>query len=402
MNLAEQIPLLQTLPPQVREVVLRLILFVVALLIIIVLRRALTWLILRPLQILTKRTQSQFDDLLVEALIGPTRYVVIALGISLTITLLDFGPAIAQFANLLARSLFIIALFYALYKVFAIISMTPNTFLRFTSLTVSERLLPFVRTFVRVIIIIVAVAILLQEWGFEVSGLVASVGIVGLAFSLAAQDTVSNLFGFTAIVGDRPFDVGDFIVVGGVSGVVEKVGVRSTRIRQLDQSLVSMPNSALANATLLNWSRLVKRRLNMTLGLTYATTPDQMRAFLERVRQMLRERERVDADSVIVHFVNFGDSALEIMIICFIHIADWGAFQAEREAINLAIMDIANDVGVSVAFPSRSLYIESWPSADSQQEGVWTDLRHRRPSAPPASPTSLISPQPDGETDGRT
>ncbi len=400
MNLTEYI---QSLPPEIREVVLRLVLFVVALLLIFILRRALTWLILRPLQIITKRTPSEFDDLLVEALIGPMRYVVMALGINLSVTLLNFGPAITQFANLLARSLFIVALFYALYKVFAIISTTPNTFLRFTRVTVSERLLPFVRTFIRVIIVVVAVAILLQEWGFEVSGLVASVGIVGLAFSLAAQDTVSNLFGFTAIVGDRPFDVGDFIVVNNVSGVVEKVGVRSTRIRQLDQSLVSMPNSALANATLLNWSRLAKRRLNMTIGITYATTPDQMRAFLERIRQMLRERERVDADSIIVHFVNFGDSALEIMVICFIHITDWGAFQAEREAINLAIMDIADDIGVSMAFPSRSLYIESWPNANSQQEGVWPTPRRHRSSAPPANtPPSLTSSQPDGETDGRS
>src|SRR5262249_35855949 len=121
----------------------------------------------------------------------------------------------------------------------------------------------------KLLFIVLAVLVIVQEWGYDPSGLIAGLGIGGLAISLAAQDTVKNLFGFTTIVGDQPFTVGDFIKTADVEGTVEHVGVRSTRIRRQDQAYVTVPNSVLANSAILNWSRLSKRWIDMTLRITY-------------------------------------------------------------------------------------------------------------------------------------
>ena len=130
---------------------------------------------------------------------------------------------------------------------------------------------------------------ILQELSFDVAALIASLGVVGLGISLASQDTVSNMFGFAAIVSDNPFKVGDYIKTPAVTGVVESVGVRSTRVRQLDQALVTVPNNLLTNAVVLNWARLEKRRLDVTLNFTYSTSADQMRAVVAGIRELLEK-----------------------------------------------------------------------------------------------------------------
>src|SRR3982751_4471798 len=124
----------------------------------------------------------------------------------------------------------------------------------------------------KTILMALALVIIIQEWGYDVSGLVAGLGLGGLAFSLAAKDTVENLFGFTTIVSDQPFVVGEFIKSNDIEGTVEHVGIRSTRIRQQDQSYVIVPNSKLASAPILNWSRLNKRWYNTTLRVSYNAT----------------------------------------------------------------------------------------------------------------------------------
>lgn len=359
------IAVLNQLPPEIREIVLRVLLFLFAVIVIWALRHLLTWILIRPMRILAKRTKMEFDDLLIEVLIGPMRYLVIALGITITVNVMDFGPAITSFAELLTRTFFIVAAFYAIYKIFTIISITPVSLVRFTGFTIEERLLPFLRTIIRIMIVVIALLIILREWGFDISGLVASVGIIGLAISLAAQDTVANFFGFTTIVGDRPFNVGDFIKTGDTSGIVEHVGMRSTRLRQLDQALVTVPNNKLANAAVLNWTQLKKRRMSATLQLTYSTTSAQMRVLLTHLRDLLNARPLVEASSVRVFFIGFGDHALEVLVIADIFLPDWAAFTAEKELINLEIMELVEKLGLQFAFPTQTLHIESWPKARS-------------------------------------
>ncbi len=237
-------------------------------------------------------------------------------------------------------------------------SLHPAMLKQVTGLTIPERLLPFLNSVVKYLIIALGAIFVLQELNFDVAALIASLGVVGIGISLASKDTVSNLFGFAAIVTDDPFKVGDFIKTPNVSGIVETVGVRSTRVRQLDQALVTVPNNLLTNAVVLNWSRLEKRRLNITLTFTYSTSSEKMRAVVREIREQLQNSDDIDPESVIVHFVDFSSSSLDVLVVCQVLVAGWREYTALKETLYLEIMETVERLGINFAFPSQSLYIE--------------------------------------------
>ena len=229
-----------------------------------------------------------------------------------------------------------------------------------TGMAFDEALLPFIRTGIQLLVLALALVIIVQVWGYDVSGLIAGLGMGGLAISLAAQDTLANLFGFAAIVSDRPFVVGEYIKTKDVEGMIERVGLRSTRVRQLDQAVVAVPNSTLAASAILNWSRLAKRRIDLTLGVTYSTAPDADGRPCSTVCARCSSSAKPSIpNSVVVYFIEFGESSLNILVRCYVNITDWQAFTAEKERILLEIMRVVQSLGLSIAFPSRSLYIEN-------------------------------------------
>ena len=157
--------------------------------------------------------------------------------------------------------------------------------------------------------------------------------------------------------------------------------MRSTRVRQLDQALVTVPNNLLTNAIVLNMSRMEKRRLNYTLTFTYSTTAEQMRAAVEQIRALLQSQDDINPDSVIVHFVGFSDSSLDVLVVAQVLLKDFRAFTALKERMNLEIMGIVESLGIGFAFPSQSLYIEDMPA----------------PAAAAASETTSAAPGSSGE-----
>lgn len=370
LDLADQIPFLTSLPKELQTIILNILLFVIAMLAIWVLRNILSRIIMAPLRRAVGRTSNDLDDRALKAVERPMRVLVLGIGIALVATIFNFTATLDHLADVVARALVIASVVFFFYNLVDLIGFSSQTLNRLTGIQIEERLLPFLRTVLKVFIVVMGLLIILQEFGYNVTGLIASFGVVGLAFSLAAQDTAANVFGFAAIVSDNPFQVGDYIVTPDFSGVVEHVGVRSTRVRKLDQALVTVPNAKLSDAAVTNWSRLDKRRLDFYIGLTYATTSDQMREVLQRLRDMLRNRDTVDPDSVIVHFVNFGDSSLDIRIIAYLLLPDWAEYTAETELINLDVMQVVESVGLSMAFPSRSLYLESVPGSDTPAQPV--------------------------------
>lgn len=359
MDLLEQ---WNTLPDDVRGLIVRIALALLVLALIWLLRRVLTWIIITPLRRLAKRSGGTWDDVLLDTILVPMRLLIIALGLAIGVQIIQLDGDSTAFVDQLIRTLIIMALFWAGYRIVDVLAPSSNRLFRVTGLTIQERLLPFARTAAKLVLLAIGLIIIIQEWGYDVSGLVAGLGLGGLAFSLAAQDTVSNLFGFTTIVGDTPFVVGEMIATPDVTGIVEHVGVRSTRIRQLDQAYVTVPNNTLANSVVTNWSRLRKRWINFTLGMTYATTADQMETLLERLTEMLKSREKVDPSSVQVLFNTFNDSSLDVLIRCYVYLPDWLEWMQEKQQINLAIMRIVDELGLSIAFPSRSVYIETMPN----------------------------------------
>lgn len=355
----DQIPLLNELPPGVRELMARLLLLIFVLVFALILRRILTWIVVRPLRRLAKRSHFEYDDMILKAVLLPIRFIVYAVTIFMGLEILAVGDSVDLFIANIARSLVIIGVLLLAYRLVDLLAANSRRLNMMAGIEIEDRLLPFIRTAIKLVVIAIGMVIVLQEWGYDVSGLIAGLGLGGLAFSLAAQDTISNLFGFTAIVSDNPLTVGEFIKTPDVEGIVEHVGLRSTRVRQLDQAVVYVPNNKLANSAILNWSRLSKRRIDFILGVTYDSSSGQLRVLLHRLREMLKAQETIDPDSVVVYFVEFSDSSLDVLVRAYVLLSDWGAFTAEKERLMLIIMDIINELNMSLAFPTTSLYVEN-------------------------------------------
>jgi MscS family membrane protein len=242
----------------------------------------------------------------------------------------------------------------------------------------------------RMTIIVILLVLVLRELGFDVSGIVTGLGVGGLAFALAAKDTLANWFGALMIFTDHPFDIGHWIKTSTLEGVVEEIGMRSTRVRTFAKTVVSVPNSALANDVVENLSRMPMRRVYFTLGVTYATTPAMMRESVARIEEILKKHPQVDQELIMVKFTDFGDSSLNILIYYFTTTTKWAEFLTIRGEINLAIMEALGEIGVSVAFPSRSIYFDKGGEAEREQlDARARELLAARAAAPapPPSPT---------------
>jgi MscS family membrane protein len=256
----------------------------------------------------------------------------------------------------------------------------------------------------------------LQNLDVDVGSLLAGVSLGGLAFSLAARDTVANLFGSVSIFLDKPFQVGDWVVVDGVEGIVEEVGMRSTRIRTFYDSLVSVPNSRAADANVDNYGERRHRRTYVTVRVTYDTTPAQLEAFTDGVRAILAAHPKVRKDKYEVHFSGFGDSGLDVMVYFFFTVASWSEELEGRHEVFLELLRLAHAVGVSFAFPTRTLHVASAvpPEARAPREVLSEDAlastvlafgpggRLSRPSGPRLTHGFFAGRQPAGDSDDGT
>ncbi len=217
--------------------------------------------------------------------------------------------------------------------------------------------MPFVRKSLRVFIVILAGIMMIQNLGYSTSGLLASLGIGGMALAFASKDALANIFGSLMIIFDRPFKIGDVVVADSMEGIVEEVGFRSTKIRTHNKSLISVPNSLIANMPVDNITLSNKRRIRMTIGVTYDATPAQLRAATERIRTLLRAHPGLDPEAVQINLTDFGASSLDILVQCFTVTPDWNEYMDVREEVCLQIMDVLEELGLEFAFPSRTVYL---------------------------------------------
>ncbi len=352
--------MLKSLSDPARVILARILLVILAYTVIWLLRRLLVWVLAKPLSRLFERAgHGTMDEMIRTVISRPSQFLLIALTIDVGARILEVDAGLMTFVANVTRTLVIVAITLAVFNLVNLIVFSRRQFFLVTGIAVDEALLPFFRTGVQLLAWALALVIIIQVWGYDVSGLIAGLGIGGLAISLAAQETLANIFGFATIVSDRPLVVGEYVKTPNVEGIVERVGLRSTRVRQLNQAVVTVPNSLMASSTILNWSRLAKRQIDLTLGVTYSTTPDQMEKLLDALRTMLKQRETVDPNSVVVYFIEFGGSALNILVRCYVNFSDWGAFTAEKEKVLIEIMRVVQQENLQIAFPSRSIYIEN-------------------------------------------
>ncbi len=223
-----------------------------------------------------------------------------------------------------------------------------------------DQLIPLLRQALQVVVLVLGMLYLADAVGIDVWKLAAGVGIGGLAFALAAQDTVANFFGSVNIFVDRPFQIGDWVIIGNVEGVVEEVGFRSTRVRTFYNSVVTIPNSQITNANVDNMGLRPRRRVKMMLGLTYDTPPDVIQAYVEGIRAILAAHPYVQR-SYEVHLYQFSASSIDILVYYHVVVPGWHEELDTRSQNMLEFIRLANELGVSFAFPSTSVYIESTP-----------------------------------------
>jgi MscS family membrane protein len=231
-----------------------------------------------------------------------------------------------------------------------------------TETRMDDQLIPLVNRAGKIIVVVLGLLFVLQNFGVDVTSLLAGVTISGLAIALAAKDTVENLFGSAMIFIDRPFQIGDTVDIGGLIGTVVEVGFRSTRLRTPVGSIVSVPNGKIASSQVDNLGARERRRLRLTLGFTYDASREQIAEFITQVRALFEAEEIVDADHE-VHFVNFGDSALEVMLHAFLLVPGWSDELSTKQDLYMKVWAIADELKLSFAFPSQSLYVESLPAS---------------------------------------
>ena len=231
-----------------------------------------------------------------------------------------------------------------------------------TESKLDDLIVPMMRKSMKLFIAIIGGVWIIQNLGYSVTSIVASLGIGGLALALAAQDTVSNFFGSVVVFTDKPFQVGDWVELGGVEGTIEEVGFRTTRIRQFDKAQVVIPNQMFTSTPIRNFSRRSIRRIKMIVGLSYETNSSQMRAFLDGAKKLLEEHPVIEKGSYMVHFVEFGDSSLNVQFYCFTTTSVWIKWLDAREELMLQIMDLVEELGLEIAFPTRTVYLrdEKW------------------------------------------
>ena len=223
-------------------------------------------------------------------------------------------------------------------------------------------------TILRLIIVILCFVTVAREWNYDISGFIASLSIGSVAVAFAAKDALANVFGSLIIVLDKPFKIGDWILANGVEGVVEKISFRSTCIRTFPQELVYVPNSLLSNTPITNFTMREKRRIDLTLGLTYSSKAEQIEEFIAKLKAYLASNERLYHDDIRVHFVNYNDSSLDVRIVCYARTGNQKEYLDILQEINLKIMALLEEVCLSCAFPSRSIYFENALSTETHAQ----------------------------------
>ena len=226
------------------------------------------------------------------------------------------------------------------------------------NLNLSKTLMSFLRMAVKVLIMLFAALAIVAETGTDVTALITGLGLGGLTFALAAQDTASNLFAGVVILLDHPFAVEDYIETPDVVGTVEEITFRSTRLRTLTNAQVVIPNNALTSKPITNWSRLQKRRVAFTIGLEYGTTSEKMQRCVNRITELLNTSDEVVEGSPSVNFDAFATSSLNINIVYYTKVVALAPHLKVKEALNLQIMAIVEEEGCSFAFPTQTLHIQ--------------------------------------------
>lgn len=331
----------------------------------VIIRHLIILLFRRYLKRLLRRVDTDWIKDAIASADGPIGALAVAGVIAVGFPLLQFPAYINKVVVLASRTLAAFSVVWLGYRFVDVIASVLAKRATTTDSKLDDQLVPLIRKSLKLFLAIIGLIFILQNLQVDVGSLLAGLGIGGLAFALAAKDTVANLFGSLMIFIDKPFQIGDWIIVGNsVEGSVEEVGFRTTRIRTFYNSLITMPNAVLTNSAVDNMGMRRYRRYKASLGLAYDTPPEKVQAFCEGVRAIIQSTEGMRQDFYLVEFHSFGNSELNILVYCFMDVPDWDTELRARTAMNLNVLRVAQSLGVQFAFPTQTLHVASMPPTE--------------------------------------
>lgn len=309
---------------------------------------------------LSKRTKNNIDDAVVAVVksIRPAFYWFLSVYLGFQ-TL----PISASFSMILNGLLLAVVLWYVLRASSVVIDM----WLAGTSNDAGEK---SARHFLGIItksgLWVVAILLLLSNLGINITSLVAGLGIGGVAIAFALQNILTDLFSSFAIYFDKPFIVGDYIVIGDQTGVVEKIGIKTTRLRALQGEEIVISNKELTSTRIQNFHSMQSRRIQMTFGILYETPVKVVSALPEKIKTMLGKIDGIKTDRV--HFFGFGSSSLDFAIVYYVESGEYSVYMDKQQEINISLLKMFEKEGIEFAYPTQTVYMSS--AASSQKEPV--------------------------------
>lgn len=303
------------------------------------------------------RTQTKLDDLLLELLHGPTTLLTFVI-------LLHYGLYLSTLFSVALKVLVAISLTYLCVKA-ADISLAywkRRASTGGVDKAFDDMLVPVISKSLKAFIVLVAVLVTSDNLGFNIKSVLASLSIGGLALGLAAQDTLANIFGAVSVFVDKPFRIGDRIKLDQVDGTVESIGLRSTRVRNLEGYLVTIPNKTMGNATITNVSRRPTIKTEFNIGLTYDTSVDKLKRALAILEQVYAAHPLTQ--EVFIAFDKFADSSLNINVVHYCKTPVWKDYLVALQELNLTVKQRFDAEGIEMAFPTRTIYTKPSPSLE--------------------------------------
>ena len=339
------------------EIIVAFIIF----LIFYVLRRLFARFIISKLNKLVNRTSTKIDNTVVEVIEGPLKFLPIVLGFFIATSYIELSIEVQDFLDLLNRTLITVFIFWLLHQLVIPFSYIIKNF----EDKISKPLVNWTLKGLEIIIIVLGIVAVLELWGIKVGPVIAGLGLFGVAVALGAQDLFKNLISGIMILMEKRFTIGDVILVSNeVEGVVEQIGFRSTLVRRFDSTPVMIPNYKFAEQSVTNYSRRHHRRIRWLIGLEYKTNIDQLKKIRDQITKLITENNdfaKNENSGFFVRIDSFSDSSIDMLVQAFTVTNDWSEFLRIKEELAVSIIEIVESNKAGFAFPSQSLYVESFP-----------------------------------------
>ena len=325
-------------------------------LIFLIFRGLISKLIIKKLEIISKRTTNKLDDTFVQALIGPARFLPIVLGFFIASYYMTFSIEGREVVDTINRTLITILIFWVIHQIIEPISYI----LSGLDKLLTKELIGWIIKSLKVLIFILGLAAVLELWGIKIGPIIAGLGLFGVAVALGAQDLFKNLISGILVLVEKRFKIGDWILVEGIiEGIVEKIGFRSTVIRKFDKSLAIIPNFQFAENAVVNISETSNWLISWIITLQYDSTVDQLKTIRNEIEEYIKGSDDYNTDlGLAVRVDKFSDSSIDMYVRCFTKTDDWEEWLSVKEKLAIEIKKIVEKNKASFAFPSQSIYIE--------------------------------------------